>query len=80
MVVSCGCVSCLSLKPDAQVKMNIASLNEVEKKTRSVFFDVLIEVRHSLVRLTALVAEDLFVNVLIGANWLKAVGACLDVS
>ena len=26
----------------------------------------------------ALVADDLFVDVLLGANWLKAVGACLD--
>ena len=40
VVVSCGCVSCLSLKPDDQVKMNIASLNGVEKKSRDVFFDV----------------------------------------
>ena len=28
----------------------------------------------------ALVADGLFVDVLLGANWLKAVGACLDVS
>ena len=40
VVVSCGCVSRLNLQPDDQVKMNIASLNGVEKKTRSVFFDV----------------------------------------
>ena len=40
VVVSCGCVSHLSLKPDDQIKMNIPSLNGLEKKTRSVFFDV----------------------------------------
>ena len=59
--------------------MNIASLNGVEKKTRSVFFDVPIKVGHSLVSLPALVADGLFVDVLLGANWLKAVGACPDV-
>ena len=59
--------------------MNIASLNGVEKKTRSVLFDVPIEVKHSLVSLPALVADGLFMDVLLGANWLKAVGACLDV-
>ena len=79
MVVSCVCVSCLNLQPDDQVKMNIASLKGLEKKTRSVFFDVPIKVGHSLVSLPALVADGLFVDVLLGANWLKAVGACLDV-
>ena len=79
MVVSCSCVSCLNLQPDDQVEMNIASLSGVEKKTRSVFFDVPIEVGHSLVSLPALVADGLFVDVLLGANWLKAVGACLNV-
>ena len=80
VVISCGCVSCLGLKPDDLVEMNIASLNGVEKKSRSVFFDVPIEVGNSLVSLPALVADGLFVDVLLGANWLKAVGACLDVS
>ena len=80
MVVSCGCVSCLSLKPDDQVEMNIASLNGVEKKSRDVFFDVPIKVGNSLVSLPALVADGLFVDVLLDANWLEAVGACLDVS
>ena len=60
--------------------MNIASLNGVEKKSRDVFFDVPIEVGNSLVSLPALVADGLFVDVLLGANWLKAVGARLDVS
>ena len=41
VVFSCGFVSCLSLNPDDQVEMNIFSLNGVEKKTRSVLFDVL---------------------------------------
>ena len=59
--------------------MKFASLNEVEKKTRSVFFDIPIEVGHSLVSLPALVADGLFVDILLGANWLKAVGACLDI-
>ena len=80
MAVSCGCVSCLSLKQDDQVKMNIASLNGVEKKSRDMFFDVPIEVRNSLVSLPVLVADGLFVDILLSANWLKAVGACLDVS
>ena len=44
VVVSCGCVSCLGIKPDDLVEMNIASLNGVEKKLRSVFFDVPIKV------------------------------------
>ena len=30
--------------------------------------------------LPALVADDLFVYVLLGANWMKAVGACLDIN
>ena len=49
VVISCGCVFCLGLKPDDLVEMNIASLNGVEKKSRSVFFDVPIEVGNSLV-------------------------------
>ena len=56
--------------------MNIASLNGAEKKSRDVFFDVLIKVGNSLVSLPALVADDPFVDVLLSANWLKAVGAC----
>ena len=80
VVISCDCVSCLRLKPDDLVEMNIASLNGVEKKSRSVFFHVPIKVGNSLVSLPALVADGLFVDVLLGANWLKAVGACLDVS
>ena len=68
MVISCGCVSCLGLKPDDFVEMNIASLNGVEKKLRSVLFDVPIEVGNSLVSLPALVADGLFVDVLLGAN------------
>ena len=80
VVVSCGCVSCLGLKPNDLEEMNIASLNGVEKKLRSVFFDVPFEVGSPLVSYPALVADGLFVDVLLGANWLKAVGACLDVS
>lgn len=80
VVVSQGCISRLGIKPYDQVEMNIAYLSGVEKKSRSVSFDVPIEVRNSLVSLPALVAGGLFVDVLLGANWLKAVGACLDVS
>ena len=65
VVVSCNCVSCLGLKPDDQVEMNIASTNGVEKKSRSVFFDVPIEVGSSLVSLPALVADGLFVDVIL---------------
>ena len=79
MVISCGCVSCLSLKTDDWVNMNIAFLSGAEKKTRIVFFDVPIKVGHSLVSLPALEADGLFVDVLLGSNWLKAVGARLDV-
>ena len=43
------------------------------------FFDVPIEVRNSLISLPTLVAVGLFVDVLLGANWLKAIGACLNV-
>ena len=43
-VISCGCVSQLGLKPDNLVDMNIASLNEVEKKKTIVFYEVPIEV------------------------------------
>ena len=57
MWLSLVVVSCLSLKPDDQVVMNIASLNGVEKKSRDVFFDVPIEVGNSLVSLPALVAD-----------------------
>ena len=57
VVVSCGCVSRLNFQPDDQVKMSIASLSGVEKKTRSVFFDVPIKVGHYLVSLPALVAD-----------------------
>ena len=51
-----------------------------EKKTRSVFYDVPIKVRHSLVSLPVLVADGFFVDVLLSANWLKAVSACFDLS
>ena len=44
VVVSCCCVACLGLKPDYQVEMNIASLNGVKNKSRSVFFDKHIKV------------------------------------
>ena len=40
VIVSYGFVACLQLKPDNQVKINIASLNIVEKKSRDVFFEV----------------------------------------
>ena len=60
--------------------MNIASLNGAEKKIQDVFFDVPIEDGQSLVTLPALVANGLFVEVLLGANWMKAVGACLDIN
>ena len=39
-----------------------------------------IEVGQSLVMLPALVADGLFVDVLLGANWMKAVGARLDIN
>ena len=80
VVVSCGCVACLKLEPDDQVEMNNASLNRVEKKIRDVLFDVPIEVGQSLVTLPALVADGLFLDILLGANWMKAVGACLDIN
>ena len=60
--------------------MNIASLNRVEKKIRMVFFDVPIVFGQSLVTLPPLVADGLFVDVLLGANWMKDVGTCLDIN
>lgn len=42
------------------------------------FFDVPIEVGNTHVTLPALKADSLFVEVFIGANWMKAVGTCLD--
>ena len=80
VVVSRGCVARLGIQPDDQVEMNIASLGGLEKKVREVFYEVPIEVGKSLVTLPALVAEGLFVDVLLGANWLKAVGARLDIT
>ena len=58
VVVSCGVVACLKLKPDYQVKKNIASLNGVEKKSRNVFFDVPFEVRNPLVSFPELAADN----------------------
>ena len=52
----------------------------MEKKIRDVFFDVPNEVGQSLVVLPALVADGLFVDVLLGNNWREDVGACLYVS
>ena len=80
MWLSHGCVAHLKLEPDNQVEIDISSLNRVEKKIRDVFFDVPIEVVQSLVTLPSLVADSLFIDVLLGANWFKAIGARLDVS
>ena len=68
VVVSCGCVACLKLETDNQVEMKVASLNGVEKKIRDVFSDVPIEVGQSLVTLPALIANGLFVDILLGAT------------
>ena len=51
-----------------------------EEKVERVLFDVPIEVGKSLVTLPALVAKGLFVDVLLGANWLKAIGARLNIT
>ena len=80
VVVSHGCLAHLGVQPDVQVEMNIALVGGLEKKVREVFYDVPIEVGKSLVTLPALVAEGLFVDVLLGANWLKAVGARLNIT
>ena len=70
----------MSFKPDDQVEMNIASLNRVENRSRVVFFEGPIKVGNSLIKLLALVADGQILVVYLGANWLKTVGACLDVS
>ena len=70
----------LSLKLDYRVEMNIASWNGVKKNLRDKLFDVLIKIKNSLARLSVLVADGLFLDVLLGANWLKASGAHLGVS
>ena len=80
VVVSCGCVAHLGVLLDDQVEMNIASLGGLEKKVREVFYEVPIEVGKLLVTLLAIVAEGFFVDVLLGANWLKAVGARLNIT
>ena len=56
VVVSCGCVAHLEVQPDDQIEMNIASLGNLVKKVRVVFYNVSIEVGKSLVTLPALVA------------------------
>ena len=68
VAVSYCYVACLKLKPDSQVEINIALLNGVDHKLRVVFFDVPIEVRNSLVSLHELIADFLFVEVLLGVN------------
>ena len=80
IVISKGCMTRLNLVADENVELNIASLNGIEKKNREIFFDVPIEVGNSLVTLPALVADGLFVDVLLGANWLNETGAKFDVS
>ena len=60
--------------------MNIASLGGLEKKVNEAFYEIPIEAGKSLVTLPALVAEGLFVDVLLSANWLKAVGAHLNIT
>ena len=45
-----------------------------------VFYDVPIKVGKILVILPALVAEGFFVEVLLGANWLEAIGVCLEIT
>ena len=69
MFVSCSCVSCLSLKPDEQIEMNIDSLYEIEKKLRDMFFDGPIVVKNSLVSLPALIADGLFIDIFLSGNW-----------
>ena len=80
VVVSRGCVACLGIQPDDQVEMNIASLGGLGKKVREVFYEVPIKVGKLLVTLPAPVAEGLFVDVLLGANWLKAIKARIDIT
>ena len=43
------------------------------EERREVFYDMPTEVGKSLVTLPALVADGLFVDILLGAYWLKAV-------
>ena len=80
VAVSCGCVAQLGIQPDDQVEINIALLSGLEKHLREVLYDVTIEVGKLLVKLPAFVAEGLFVDFLLGANWLKAIGACLNIT
>ena len=80
VVVSHGCVAHLGIQPDDQVEMNIASLGGLKKKVTEVLYEIAIEVGKLLVTLPALVAEGLFVGIILDANWLKAVGACLNIT
>ena len=52
----------------------------MEKKIRFFFFDVPIEVGQSLVKVPDLVADGFFVEILLGAKWIIAVGAHLDIN
>ena len=52
----------------------------MEKKIRDIIFKLPIKVRQYLVALPALVADGLIVEVLLGAKWMKAVGACLNIT
>ena len=64
VVVSCGCVLCLKIKPENLLEMIIAYLNGGEKKSWIIFFDMPIEVGNSLVSLPAFVAYNLLVDIL----------------
>ena len=68
MVLSSGFVAQLGIQLDDQAEMNIALLSSLDKKVRELFYDVPIEVGKLLVTLPALVAEGLFIDVLLSAN------------
>ena len=52
------------------MEMDIALLIGLEKKVREVFYNLPIQVYKLLVTLPALIAKGLFVDILLGANWL----------
>ena len=62
VVVSCVCEAFLNLKTDNQVEIHIASLYSLEGKFRDVFFDMPVEVEQSLVKLSSLVIDNLFLT------------------
>ena len=80
VIFSCDYVPWLGIQIDNQEEVNVALLSILEKKVREVFYDMPKEASKLKVFLPALVADNLFLDVLLVINWLKVVEAHLDVT